>query len=161
MPRAKPDRFNAVMDFAYWLLFSRMNVLVRGAGLSAYLGFLHSPKDHYESLVYDLIEPFRFRMDRLVLNCLHLRSLRPEHCEQLEAGKPWRLAREGMAVLVEAFEKDLATQRRGEPGSLRQILVAQVNLLEKWAMTDGDLQIYPLLHSLPDASPAFGKVRNM
>lgn len=148
IPHEKRDRFNALMDFAYWLLFTRLNVLARGAGLSPYLGFLHSHKDHYESLVYDLMEPFRFRLDRLALNCLHLRSIRPEHFEQPAPDQPWRLTRPGMAVLVEAFEKDLATRRRGEPGTFRQLLVAQVNLVERWAVNDEEFRLYPLLETV-------------
>ena len=56
-PHNRPDRLNALLDFAYWLLFTRINVLVRGEGMNPYLGFLHSQEDHYESLVYDLMEP--------------------------------------------------------------------------------------------------------
>ena len=145
LPHDKPDRFNALMDFAYWLLFSRMNVLVRGRGLSPYLGFLHSHKDYYESLVYDLMEPFRYRLDRLAINCLHLRSIRPEHFEQPAPNQPWRLTKAGMAALVEAFEKDLATQRRGEPGTFRQLLIAQVSYVEQWAVADAEFRLYPLL----------------
>lgn len=152
VPHAKPDRYNAVMDFAYWLLFSRMNVLVRGLGLSPYLGFLHSARDHYESLVYDLMEPFRCRLDRMVLNCLHLRSLKPEHLEQPAPDQPWRLAQPGMAVLVQAFERELATQRHGEPGTLRQLLVGQVNLVEIWALGEGAFRVYPLLGRTPPPS---------
>ena len=153
IPHDKQDRFNALMDFAYWLLFTRLNVLARGVGLSPYLGFLHSHKDYYESLVYDLMEPFRYRLDRLVLNCLHLRSIRPEHFEQPAPDQPWRLTRPGMATLVEAFEKDLATQRRGEPGTFRQLLVAQVNLVEAWAVGDAEFRLYPLVGAVPGTKP--------
>ena len=72
VPRAKPDRWNTLLDALYSLLFTRLNVLLRCANLDPYLGFLHSPKDDYESLVCDLIEPFRFRMDRLASPDLQL-----------------------------------------------------------------------------------------
>ncbi len=154
IPHEKQDRLNALLDFAYWLLFSRLNVLLRGAGLSPYLGFLHSHKDHYESLVYDIMEPFRCRLDRLIINSLHLRIIRPEHLEQPAPNHPWRLSKPGMAALVEAFEKDLATQRRSDPGTFRQILVAQVNLLERWAVADAPFLIYPLLSTPPQPTPS-------
>lgn len=148
VPHQKPDRLNALLDFVYWLLFSRLNVLVRASGLSPYLGFLHSHKDQYESLVFDLMEPFRYRLDRLVVNCVHLRIVRPEHFEQPASDQPWRLTKAGMTQLVEAFEKDLATQRRGEPGTFRQLLVAQVNLVQKWAEAGAEFRLYPLLGSV-------------
>jgi hypothetical protein len=91
------------------------------------------------------MEPFRYRLDRLALNCLHLKSIRPEHFEQPAPDQPWRLTRPGMGVLVEAFEKDLATQRRGEPGTFRQLLVAQINLVEAWAVGDAEFRLYPTL----------------
>ncbi len=149
LPHEKPDRFNALMDFAYWLLFSRMNVLVRGMGLSPYLGFLHSHKDYYESLVYDLMEPFRYRLDRLVINSLHLRSIRPEHFEQPAPDQPWRMTKQGMSSIVELFERDLATQRRGDAGTFRQLLVAQVNFVEQWAVANADFRLYPHFNQAP------------
>ena len=95
-----PDRWNALLDSLYSLLFTRLNVLVRGAGLDPYLGFLHSPKDDYESLVCDLHEPFRFRMDRLALKLLHLRQVTAESFAQDGTGS-WRLTPDAYGALIE------------------------------------------------------------
>ncbi|MEW6602529.1 MAG: CRISPR-associated endonuclease Cas1, partial [Nitrospirota bacterium] len=61
--RKKPDRINSMLNFGYYLLFSRINATVRALGLNPYLGFLHSPEDNYESFVCDIEELFRPRID--------------------------------------------------------------------------------------------------
>lgn len=145
-PHLKPDALNAVLDFSYWLLFTRVNVLLRARGLNPYLGFLHSAQDHYESLVYDLVEPFRARVDRMVLLALHRREVQLQQLTPPQDGAPgWRLGREAMGALAEAFERELATQRAGDPGSWLELLIAQVRLVESWACDGHQLRLYGLL----------------
>lgn len=43
--RKAPDRGNGLLNFGYYLLFTRMNAVVRGMGLNPYLGFLHEAQD--------------------------------------------------------------------------------------------------------------------
>ena len=53
----KPDRYNSLLNFGYYLLFSRINAALRALGLNPYLGFLHDGRDDHESLVCDIQEP--------------------------------------------------------------------------------------------------------
>ena len=48
---------------------------MRSKGLNPYLDFLHSHKNHYESLVWDLMEPFRYRMDRMVIKIVKRKTI--------------------------------------------------------------------------------------
>jgi CRISPR-associated protein Cas1 len=51
VPGEQPDRWNFLLDFAYSLLFQRINTLLRLRGLDPFLGFLYNPQVRYESLV--------------------------------------------------------------------------------------------------------------
>jgi CRISPR-associated endonuclease Cas1 len=73
--RDEPDRMNGLFNFGYYLLFTRLNTLVRGAGLNPYLGFLHDGDDDYESLVCDIEELFRAPVDRMLLSLVNLRVI--------------------------------------------------------------------------------------
>ena len=131
-PREKCDPFNVLTDFASFLMFSRINVLLRGQGLNPYLGFLHSHRDNYESLVCDLQEPFRARTDRFVMKTMNRRMIRPEHfhCD----GGRYSLTSKAVGIFLEAFEKEQQTRLRGDGGTLKQLLVAQVQAVRMWAV---------------------------
>ena len=134
VPREKPDRLNALLDMLYSLLFTRINVLLRSQGLDPYLGFLHSPLDHYESLVCDLQEPFRCRMDRLALKLINRQELTADGFETMEteSGR-WRLTRDAVGVVIEAFEREEEVRLVGEPSTLSQLLAGQVLAIRQWA----------------------------
>ncbi len=139
--RLKSDRWNTLLDAAYTLLFHQLNVLVRSAGLSPFLGFLHSPRNRFESLVCDLQEPFRHRIDRLVLRWLNLGTLRADDFEQEMASNRWQFTREGRVKLVKAWHTALHSSYISDGGlSLRECLQRQVVWLENWVAHGGGLQ---------------------
>lgn len=132
----RADPYNSLLDFASFLLFCKLNVLVRTRGLNPYLGILHSHKDSYESLVADLQEMFRCRMDRMVLRMLNLRIIQAEDFEEDAAHENrsgLRLNREASGRFIDYFERELSLRLTGEPGTLKQLLVAQVSVIACWA----------------------------
>jgi group II intron reverse transcriptase/maturase/CRISPR-associated endonuclease Cas1 len=136
-PRVKCDPFNVLLDFASFLIFSRLNVLLRSQGLNPYLGFLHSHKDHYESLVCDLQEPFRARMNRFILRTINRKIIRPEHFEFSKQYKTYSITQEGVRLFLEAFERELRVRLTGDGGTLLQLLVAQVQVIRQWVTDEG------------------------
>lgn len=141
LPHRKGDLYNSLLDFAYFLLFTRINVLLRSRGLNPYLGFLHSHKDHYESLVSDLQEPFRCRMDRMVVKLINLKVIKKTDFTK-DSGGGCRLVHDAVGRFLEAFERECAVRMRGDGGTLIQLLVAQVQVLLNWAEGKGDLFFY-------------------
>jgi group II intron reverse transcriptase/maturase/CRISPR-associated endonuclease Cas1 len=138
--RQKPDRWNCLLDAAYMLLFHHLNNLVRCSGLNPYLGFLHSAQNRYESLVCDLQEPFRHRVDRLVLRWLRLGMLKEDHFEQ-EPGGRWGFTREGRTALVKAWHQALQSSYAHEGGlTLAGKLQRQVLWLENWVTHGGSVR---------------------
>ena len=140
-PRQRHDPYNSLLDFGYSLLFTRINVLLRGRGLNPYLGFLHSSKDTYESLVCDLQEPFRARIDRFIVKTLNRSIIREEHFECRDSGQFW-LTGAGVALFIEAFEREMEVRLSGDAGTLGQLLSAQVRAVLDWAAGEGPLHFY-------------------
>ncbi len=143
--RQKPDLWNTLYDAASSLLFSRLNLLLRSRGLNPYLGWLHSAQDHYESLVCDLQEPFRARLDRFLLKLVNKRTITPEHFEEKapqgapaspdQASSPavsFRLSREGYRRLVDAWDRELRVRLAGDPAAFGDLLASQVWLTTEY-----------------------------
>lgn len=61
------DPVNAMINYGYGVLYSKVERACIIAGLDPYIGFLHTDNYNKKSLVFDLIEPFRFFVDRTVL----------------------------------------------------------------------------------------------
>ncbi|HRI14742.1 MAG TPA: CRISPR-associated endonuclease Cas1 [Verrucomicrobiota bacterium] len=141
-PGKQPDRWNSLLDFGYFLLFTRINVLLRTRGLNPYLGFLHSPTDHFESLVCDLQEPFRARVDRWALTLANRGVVKPADFEPPMGRRGWRMNRDTTRRVVEAWEREQYLRRAGDPGTLGQILAAQVDAVVEWARNGAVLQVY-------------------
>ena len=144
----RADPYNSLLDFASFLLFCKLNVLVRTRGLNPYLGILHSAKDSYESLVSDLQEMFRYRMDRMVIRMINLRIIRETDFEEApEGGK--KLNREAAGRFLNYFARELALRLAAEPGTLKQLLVAQAGVVERWASGDDNLIFFNLRSAMP------------
>lgn len=139
--RKRQDPWNSLLDFAYSLLFTRINVLLRGRGLNPYLGILHSHKDNYESLVCDLQEPFRCRMDRFAARLVNLNIIQEASFEQDELGR-YRLTSPAIGVFLERFEQEMATRLGNDAGALKQLLIAQVHSVQQWTLGSDSLRIY-------------------
>ncbi len=60
------DVINGLLNYGYAVLAGEISKFVNGIGLDAYYGFLHNSHSSFQSLVYDLIEPFRWLVDYTV-----------------------------------------------------------------------------------------------
>ncbi len=77
--RPPRDPVNALLSFGYTLLEKEVRIAIHGARLDPRFGFLHCDDIRRDSLVYDLMEPFRQEIiDRLVLKLLNYQSFQPE-----------------------------------------------------------------------------------
>jgi CRISPR-associated protein Cas1 len=95
------DEFNALLNYAYGVLYSLVEKACIIAGLDPYVGFIHT--DHYnkKSLVFDLIENYRIWADEVVVNLFAARKVKSEYFEKIPNGLI--LNKEGRAVLLTAF----------------------------------------------------------
>ena len=142
LPHDKPDRWNALLDFGYSQLFSHLNALVRTEGLNPFLGFLHSPGDRFESLVADLQEPFRARIDRWAVRAVNLGTALPDDFEATPDGSRWTLRRETYPKLIENFARELDRRFAVDRGTLHQLIHAQVLVVRAWVDQGDDLRFW-------------------
>ena len=76
--RVKKDRasdvVNGLLNYGYTVLGGEISKFVNGIGLDAYYGFSHRNHTSFQSLVYDLMEPFRWLVDYAVLGLVNQKS---------------------------------------------------------------------------------------
>lgn len=99
--RPATDAFNAFLNYAYGILYSRVEKALMVAGVDPYLGFLHRDDYNQLSMVFDFIEPYRAWADETVFRLFSAKKVNKAHTEPLAQGVT--LNAEGKALLVEAL----------------------------------------------------------
>jgi CRISPR-associated protein Cas1 len=95
------DEFNALLNYSYGILYSRVEKACIIAGLDPYVGILHT--DHYnkKSMVFDIIENYRIWADEIVINLFAGRKIKQEHFDKLKNGLSLNAA--GKALLIKTY----------------------------------------------------------
>jgi len=70
------DEINALLNYGYALLETQVRKTINSIGLDPKMGFLHELKDSRDSLVYNLMEPFRWLVNLSVVQLLEKQKLR-------------------------------------------------------------------------------------
>jgi len=117
------DEFNALLNYAYGVLYSLVEKACICAGLDPYVGFLHADNYNKKSLVFDLIEPFRILGDRAVVLLFTGRRVHKDFFEPVPGGIA--LNKEGRAFFIahfnERLDKTVRYPVQGKPGRTRNI----------------------------------------
>ena len=95
------DEFNAMLNYGYGVLYSLVEKACIIAGLDPYIGFLHTDSYNKKSLVFDIIECFRFYVDEVVVFLFSKRMVKDEFFEPLEQGIG--LSKDGKGALIDAL----------------------------------------------------------
>lgn len=138
--RKKPDPINSLLNLGYYLLYGRINATIRALGLNPYLGFLHSPGDSYESLVADLQELFRARIDRFVIRLINLRIIDIKDFK--DTGRGSYLKPEAKKRFLHHFEREMEKTSGQEKLPLRDQIHYQCLILKKWVVEECSLTFY-------------------
>jgi CRISP-associated protein Cas1 len=85
------------------MLYSKVEQALFAAGLDPHLGILHADEYDRPTLSYDLIEPFRPWVDRLLMEKILIGELLPDHTEPAESGTGVVLNQNGKRYLIPAF----------------------------------------------------------
>jgi CRISP-associated protein Cas1 len=101
--RPAQDAFNAFLNYAYGILYSKIEKTLIVAGVDPYVGFLHRDDYNQLSMVYDFIEPYRTYADEVVFRLFSGKKVNKSHSDALANGLS--LNAEGKALLVTAFNK--------------------------------------------------------
>ncbi|MBN1924461.1 MAG: CRISPR-associated endonuclease Cas1 [Prolixibacteraceae bacterium] len=101
--RPAADQFNAFLNYAYGILYSRVERALVIAGIDPYVGFLHRDDYNKKSMVFDFIEPYRVWADEVVFKLFSAKKVNDSHTDKIKNG--YSLNSEGKALLVEHFFK--------------------------------------------------------
>jgi CRISPR-associated protein Cas1 len=101
--RPAQDAFNAFLNYAYGMLYGKIEKTLIIAGIDPYVGFLHRDDYNQLSMVFDFIEPYRIYADEVVFRLFSAKKVNKSHLDTLANGVS--LNTEGKPLLVEAFNK--------------------------------------------------------
>ena len=135
--RRPPDRINSLLNFGSYLLYSRINALVRSAGLNPYLGFLHSPSDDYESLVSDILDMFRPRLERFIIKLINLKIIDEKDFEEKDGA--FYLNRDGKHKFLSYFEKEFNHKQDPSKLSFKEQIALQIRIIKDWVTKNSSL----------------------
>ncbi|MEZ5038515.1 MAG: CRISPR-associated endonuclease Cas1 [Saprospiraceae bacterium] len=99
--RPAEDWFNATLNYLYGMLYSIIEGGLFAAGLDPHLGILHADEYKKPTLAFDLIEPFRPWIDRLLIEACWKDELKGTFFTKNQHGL--FLNKEGKAFLIPLF----------------------------------------------------------
>jgi len=105
---------NALLNYGYAVLAGQISAYINGVGLDTYYGFMHKNHTSFQSLVYDMMEPFRGLVDYSVWKISDAKS------RNRISKKQYAYTREGIVVLeydlirkfLELLERTFQKERR-------------------------------------------------
>ncbi|MCH7560959.1 MAG: CRISPR-associated endonuclease Cas1, partial [Thaumarchaeota archaeon] len=108
------DVINVLLNYGYAVLASEIAKFVNGVGLDPYYGFYHKNHTSFQSLVYDMMEPFRWLVEYAVWKISEAKS------RNRISRKQYSYTREGFVVLeyelirkfLELLERTFQKERR-------------------------------------------------
>lgn len=107
--RPAQDAFNAFLNYAYGMLYSKVEKTLMLAGLDPYVGFMHRDDYNQLSMVYDFIEPYRGFADEVVFRLFSGKKVSKAHVSEVSGSRSTggtgglSLNAEGKKLLVDAF----------------------------------------------------------
>ncbi len=101
--RPATDNFNAALNYAYGMLYVMVERAVLTVGLDPQLGFFHVDDYAKPTLVFDMIEPFRPWVDRLLLEAFLTDQIKAEFFEPAPIDTGIYLSKIGKAWLIPAL----------------------------------------------------------
>jgi len=131
--RGAEDPVNAMLNYGYGILYSKVWAALLQAGLEPFAGFLHTDRPGKPSLVLDCVEEFRqavvdrtvialvqkrvrMRMDDRFLAPKARRTLAGKVLERLEAEVPFEGKKYKLGSVIQLQARHLAAFLRGERG---------------------------------------------
>lgn len=105
------DNFNAALNYLYGMFYEVVETALFSADLDPYLGILHADQHAKPTLSYDLIEPFRPWLDRLLIEEILLKNIKSEFFSREEKINAVLLNKEGKLYLISRYHHYLTENR--------------------------------------------------
>ncbi len=107
--RPARDPFNAFLNYAYGVLYSKIERSLLIAGVDPYIGFLHRDDYNQKSMVFDFIEPFRIYADETVFKLFSAKKVNKKHTDKITNG--FSLNKEGKMLLMESYNRFMEEEK--------------------------------------------------
>ncbi len=120
--RPAQDEYNAMLNYAYGILYSRIERALMLAGLDPFVGFMHRDDYNSKSLVFDFIEPYRIYADRFVFRLFTGKKINKNYFSAFTGG--FSLNEEGKAFFVAPYLEYLDSEKIRYKGRLQTRLNA-------------------------------------
>lgn len=120
--RPAQDEFNAMLNYAYGVLYSRAERALMLAGLDPFVGFMHRDDYNTKSMVFDYIEPYRIHADRYVFRLFTGKKINKSYFDNFTGGVS--LNSEGKAFFVGSYLEYLDSDKIRYKGRLQTRLNA-------------------------------------
>ena len=118
------DEFNCLLNYAYGVLYGKVERACVLAGLDPYIGILHTDNYNKKSLVFDMIENFRIWAEETVMAMFAAREVKEIHFDKLKNG--FTLNKEGKAALLGRYMKFLEESIRFRNRNIKRLDVVQL-----------------------------------
>src|SRR5690625_509645 len=115
--RPAKDEFNAMLNYAYGILYSRVERALMLAGLDPFIGFMHRDDYNTKSLVFDYIEPYRIYAERFVFRLFTGKKINKQYFTELANG--FSLNEDGKAYFVNPYLEYLDSEKIRYKGRLQ------------------------------------------
>ena len=99
--RPAKDAFNAFLNYAFGILYSKIEKSLIIAGLDPYLGYLHRDDYNQLSFVFDFIEPYRIYPIEIVFKLFSGKKVKQSYFDNITNGVSLNV--DGKALLVNSF----------------------------------------------------------
>jgi CRISPR-associated endonuclease Cas1 len=149
------DPINVMLNIAQTHLYRQCRVAARLCGLIPTIGILHRPQPGFAALAADLQEPFRFLMDRAVMET----AFEVQHRDfAAGTGGPypltmsWQARRKLLAALYETMQLSACREGTQDPTSYRGHLLRLARSVRRWLGGDDD-QLVVFRTPAADAQP--------
>jgi CRISP-associated protein Cas1 len=132
------DPLNNMLNLGHELLKREVYIAVVGTHLDPYLGYLHSPQLAKVSLVYDMMESFRYIVEQFVIDYQDQVS---ESSFELKGSRVFMIRDEEIRffkALTKRFNKRIVYVRRNNSKTtkIRTAIKEESNLLAKYLMSE-------------------------
>ncbi|MFN3533706.1 MAG: CRISPR-associated endonuclease Cas1, partial [Candidatus Brocadia sp.] len=92
------------------------------------------------SLVCDIEELFRARIDRFIIRMINLKVVSRDDFDETERGL--YLKRDAVRKFVDQFEAEMEKKNQKNSLSLKEDIYIQAIVIKKWALENGSLSFY-------------------
>lgn len=99
--RPASDMFNALLNYSFGILYSKVEVALIKAGIDPYIGIFHRDEYNRPVLVYDIIELFRYWAEIVVVKLCMQQIIFPEFFDIENDG--YFLNSDGKRILIQSF----------------------------------------------------------